>query len=157
MDNQPMDAMDKVILTELVRDGRVSFRDLAERIRLSPTATAERVRRLRESGVISAFRAELDLTALGRPLRAFIDVRLRPGPDHAKLEAGLLRLPAVLSGAHVTGRWDYVLSVACRDVAELDDLVMALPRNHGVVETDTRLLLRELAGSGTDGITQLLS
>jgi Lrp/AsnC family transcriptional regulator, leucine-responsive regulatory protein len=151
-----MDVIDRVILRELVRDGRLSFRDLAERIRLSPTATAERVRRLQESGVISGFRAELDLVALGRPLRAFIDVRLRPGPDHAELEAGLLSLPAVLSGVHVTGRWDYTLTAACRDVAELDELVMALPRSYGVVETDTRLLLRELAGSGSDAITQLL-
>jgi Lrp/AsnC family leucine-responsive transcriptional regulator len=149
-----MDAIDRIILGELVRDGRVSFRDLAERIRLSPTATAERVRRLQESGVISGFQAKLDMTALGRPLRAFIDVRLRPGPDHAGLEAGLLTLPCVLSGVHVTGRWDYTLTVACRDVAELDEVVMALPRDHGVVETDTRLILRELAGS--DSIADLL-
>ncbi|SMD21716.1 Lrp/AsnC family transcriptional regulator [Kibdelosporangium aridum] len=151
-----MDGIDKVILGELVRDGRVSFRDLAERVRLSPTATAERVRKLQESGVISGFRAEVDMTALGRPLKAFIDVRLRPGPDHAELEAALLTLPAVLSGVHVTGRWDYTLTVACRDVAELDELVMALPRSYGVVETNTRLLLRELAGSGAEAVTRLL-
>lgn len=152
-----MDTIDKVIIGELVRDGRISFRDLAERVRLSPTATAERVRRLQESGIISGFRAELDLVALGRPLRAFIDIRLGPGLDHGELEAELLSLPAVLSGAHVTGRWDYALTVACRDVAELDELVMALPRDHGVVETNTRLVLRDLAGSGSDALAALLS
>lgn len=151
-----MDEIDRVILSELVRDGRISFRDLAARIQLSATATAERVRRLQEDGVITRFRADLDLAALGRPLRAFIDVRLRPGPDHAELEATLLHHPAVLSGAHVTGRWDYVLHVACRDVAELDELVMALPTRYGAIETDTRLVLRELAGSGPDAVTQLL-
>ena len=151
-----MDAIDKIILGELVRDGRISFRDLAERVRLSPTATAERVRRLQEAGIISGFRAELDLVALGRPLRAFIDVRLGPGPDHGELEAGLLGLPAVLGGVHVTGRWDYALTVACRDVAELDELLMTLPREYGVAETNTRLLLRDLAGSGVDAVAGLL-
>nr|CEL22617.1 Transcriptional regulator, AsnC family [Kibdelosporangium sp. MJ126-NF4]CTQ89759.1 Transcriptional regulator, AsnC family [Kibdelosporangium sp. MJ126-NF4] len=151
-----MDAIDRTILTELIRDGRLSFRDLAARVRLSPTAAAERVRRLRESGVISGFQAQVDLAALGRPLRAFIDVRLRPGPDHADLEASLLDLPAVLGGVHVTGRWDYTLTVACRDVPELDELVMALPRDHGVVEMNTRLVLRELAGSGPGALTRLL-
>ena len=151
-----MDAIDRIILAELVRDGRLTFRDLADRVRLSPTATAERVRRLTDAGVISGFHAEIGLAALGRPLRAFIDVRLRPGGDHAELEAGLLALPAVLSGVHVTGRWDYTLTVACRDVAELDELVMALPRSHGVVETNTRLQLRELRGSGIDAICDLL-
>lgn len=151
-----MDSIDRTILRELLNDGRMSFRDLADRVRLSPTATAERVRRLQESGVIAHFQATLDLAVLGRPLRAFIDVRLRPGLDHAELEARLLDLPAVLSGAHVTGRWDYMITVACRDVAELDQLVMSLPREHGVIETDTRLVLRDLEGSGVAAIAQLL-
>ena len=150
-----MDAIDRIILGELVRDGRLSFRDLAARVRLSPTATAERVRRLVEDGVIDGFHAAVNLAALGRPLRAFIDVRLGPGADHAELEAGLLALPAVLHGVHVTGRWDYTLTVACRDVADLDELVMALPRSHGAVETNTRLLLRELDGSGIDAVCAL--
>ena len=151
-----MDAIDKVILGELVRDGRISFRDLAERVRLSPTATAERVRRLQDSGTVNGFRAELDLAALGRPLRAFIDVLMRPGLDYRESEVGLLSLPAVLSGVHVTGRWDYALTVACRDVEELDALVMTLPREYGVLELNTRLVLRDLAGSGPDAIAGLL-
>ena len=52
-DNPAMDAIDRTILGELIRDGRLSYRDLAARIRLSPTATAERVRRLTEAGVIA--------------------------------------------------------------------------------------------------------
>ena len=151
-----MDAIDRTILGELIRDGRLSFRDLAARIRLSPTATAERVRRLTESGVLRGCHAEIDLAALGRPLKAFIDVRLRPGSDHAELEAGLLGLPSALSGSHVTGRWDYTLTVACRDVAELDELVMALPRSYGVIETNTRLQLRELKGSGVEALCALV-
>jgi Lrp/AsnC family leucine-responsive transcriptional regulator len=150
-----MDAIDRTILGELIRDGRLSFRDLAARISLSPTATAERVRRLIDAGVIDGFHAEINLAALGRPLQAFIDVRLTPGTDHGELEAGLLALPAVLSGTHVTGRWDYTLAVACRDVAELDELVMALPRGHGVIESDTRVRLRELPGSGVEALAAL--
>ncbi|MFI9384613.1 Lrp/AsnC family transcriptional regulator [Kutzneria sp. NPDC052558] len=150
-----MDAIDRTILGELIRDGRLSFRDLAARVSLSPTATAERVRRLIEAGVIEGFHAEINLAALGRPLQAFIDVRLSPGADHGELEAGLLALPAVLSGTHVTGRWDYTLAVACRDVAELDELVMALPRGHGVVDSDTRVRLRELTGSGVEALAAL--
>ncbi len=152
-----MDAIDRTILGELIRDGRLSFRDLAARVSLSPTATAERVRRLTETGVIAGFHAEINLVALGRPLQAFIDVRLTPGADHHELEAGLLSLPAVLSGTHVAGRWDYTLTVACRDVAELDELVMSLPRGYGVVESDTRLRLRELAGSGVEGLVALVA
>jgi len=152
-----MNAIDRTILGELIRDGRLSFRDLAARVSLSPTAIAERVRRLTEAGVIGGFHAEINLAALGRPLQAFIDVRLSPGADHSELEAGLLGLPAVLSGTHVTGRWDYTLSVACRDVAELDELVMALPRGYGVIESDTRLRLRELMGSGVEALCALVA
>ena len=122
----------------------MSYRELGERVRLSPNAAADRMRRLVRTGVITAFRAEVDFAALGRPLHALIDIRLRPDTEPADAEASIARLPQLIDATHATGRVDYTLRVACRDPADLDELITALNRDVGAGETDTRLILRRL-------------
>jgi Lrp/AsnC family leucine-responsive transcriptional regulator len=139
-----MDHLDHEILRILLVEGRLSYRDLGERVRLSPNAAADRMRRLVRTGVITAFRADVDFAALGRPLHAFIDIRLRPDTEPADAEAAIARLPQLIHATHVTGRVDYTLRVACRDPADLDELITALNRDVGAGETDTRLILRRL-------------
>ncbi len=139
-----MDHIDRDILAILRVDGRISFRDLAGRVQLSPNAAAERVRRLQRAGVITGFTAHLDAEAVGRPLVAMIDIRLRPTVTMAEAEAELRKLPQLVIAAHVTGRSDYVLHVACRDRADMDDLITTLNERVGAVETETRLMLRDI-------------
>jgi Lrp/AsnC family transcriptional regulator, leucine-responsive regulatory protein len=139
-----LDQIDRVILETLREDGRISFRDLAERVQLSPNAAAERVRRLRRTGVITGFTAHIDAEAVGRPLVAMIDIRLRPTVTMAEAEVALRRLPQLVIAAHVTGRSDYLLHVACRDRADMDDLITTLNEQVGAVETETRLMLRDI-------------
>ena len=65
MDSTVIDALDRAIADELRADGRLTWRELGERVGLGPTATADRVRRLEAIGVIRGYRAEVDLSALG--------------------------------------------------------------------------------------------
>ena len=99
--------------------------------------------------MITAFRAELDFAALGRPLHALIDIRLRPDTEPAHAEAAIARLPQLIDATHVTGRVDYTLRVACRDPTDLDELITALNRDVGAGETDTRLILRDSSRNRT--------
>ena len=55
-----MDDIDREILGELTRNGRISFRDLGAAVGLSANAAADRVRRLRTAGVITGFTATVD-------------------------------------------------------------------------------------------------
>src|ERR1700730_4283339 len=110
-----MDDIDRVILSALVKNARASYRELGERVSLSANATAERVRRLRERGVIAGFTTLVDPAAAGRTLVALIDVRLE-GPAHAgRFERLIESLEEIADATHVTGRSDYQLRVACRD------------------------------------------
>ncbi len=137
-----MDATDRAILAELVKNARTSFRELGELVALSANATAERVRRLQERGVIAGFTTIVDPGAAGRTLVALIDIRLR-GPDDAeRCERLLATLEPITEATHVTGRFDYQLRVACRSTDELDALIRTLKTKGGVAETDTRLGLR---------------
>jgi len=70
-----LDDTDWHILTELQRDGRVSFNALGRRVSLSPPAVAERVRRLESLGVITGYRAVIDPAQAGQGVAAFIQMR----------------------------------------------------------------------------------
>lgn len=137
-----MDEIDREILGALVEDARLSYRELGERVSLSANATAERVRRMRERGIIAGFRAIIDPAAAGRTLVALMDVRL-DGPDQSqRFERLVDQLEEVTDCAHVTGRFDYSIRVATHDPSHLDKLIRTLKTKGGVVETDTRIALR---------------
>jgi Lrp/AsnC family leucine-responsive transcriptional regulator len=137
-----VDDIDRAIVGLLINNARMSYRELGEEVALSANATAERVRRLSERGVITGFRAVIDPAAAGRDLVAFIDVRLKGPAVSDGFERLIGGLEDVTDAAHVTGRFDYQLRVACRDATELDALIRTLKTKGGVVETDTRIALR---------------
>jgi Lrp/AsnC family leucine-responsive transcriptional regulator len=139
-----LDAIDRALVDALAVDGRATFRDLGQSVGLSPTATADRVRRLRQNGVIKGFRAVVDAERLGRVVEAAVDVRLAPGADRPTFAAVLRALPAVVEAVHVTGQYDYVLRLFCTGTAELDSVLTALKEKGGVVDSQTRLMLHRI-------------
>lgn len=139
-----MDRIDYELLSALARDGRLSYRELAEQVHLSPNAAAERVRRLLASGTIRHIRASIDPTALGRPLEAQIEVKLQAETAASDFENALRHMPQVVSATLMTGSYDYAVRVACTGRDELVQVTEALRQRSGVRETYTRLVLREV-------------
>ena len=137
-----LDGTDFRILKELVADGRVSFAHLGAAVGLSPHGAADRVRRLREAGVIRAFTAVVDLEQVGRGLGAFIDIRLAPAVDSDSFERRVWRIATIEELLFVTGRFDYQARVACAGPDELDHTVRALRQAAGAAQTETRIVMR---------------
>lgn len=104
------------------------------------------IRRIVASGLIRRFTIDLDLELSGRPIRAFVDARLRRDVTKSEADAALRGVAAVVDAAHVTGRYDYQLTVAARDIADLDRTLTELAEVVGAEETNTRLVLRSLEG-----------
>ncbi len=144
VDSAPMDAIDRDLLTALVHDGRMTYQELARTVRLSANAVAERIRRLKETGLLLGYHAHLDPRVLGRSLRALTDVRLREGVSGAEFESGLRTVPQVVSAAHITGDYDYLLDIACVDPPELEFVVELIKREHGARELRSRIVLRDI-------------
>jgi Lrp/AsnC family leucine-responsive transcriptional regulator len=144
MDSPVIDALDRAILDNLRENARLSWRELGERVGLGPTSTADRVRRLEQLGVLRGYHAEVDLSALGMGLRAITELRLLPDASYDEFEDRLREAPEVLGAFHVTGMLDYVLLLACPDVASLDRLLSSWKPHGGVFESSTRLILRDV-------------
>jgi Lrp/AsnC family transcriptional regulator, leucine-responsive regulatory protein len=142
--NPAFDEIDRKIIRALVADARLSFRDLGERIHLSPNATAERVRRLQEIKVISGFHAKVDRARLGAPLDAYIDIRLRSETSASSFEISAVKISGVMTFAVVTGEFDCRVRVACRDQADLMRLVEELRSGGAIQGTSTTVICREV-------------
>jgi DNA-binding Lrp family transcriptional regulator len=121
-----LDEIDRTLLAALQQDARLPNKTLAARAHLAESSCLARVRRLQERGIIACFRAELDLSALGRPIQALIAIRYRH-TERVRVERfvdDILKLPETLSITHVTGDDDYLLHVAVSDTGQLRRLVL---------------------------------
>lgn len=139
-----LDDRDRRILSALAGNSRISFRELGEVANLSANATAERVQRLVETGVISRFSIEIPAAAMGLSLQAFIDVRLQPGTTMAAFEKSIQRMDSVLEGTVLTGTFDARLRVACSDPEHLNRIIEELRSACGILETSSAIVCRQL-------------
>jgi Lrp/AsnC family transcriptional regulator, leucine-responsive regulatory protein len=149
-----VDATDRQLLRLLVDDGRATYSELGAKVRLSANTVADRVRRLRASGVIRGYHADVDPAALGRSLTMLSDIRLREGVDRSDFERGLSAIPQVVTAQRLTGDYDFQLHLVCIDPAEFETIIDVLKRDHGVRELRSRLLLHEVV-LGPQGLVDL--
>jgi Lrp/AsnC family transcriptional regulator, leucine-responsive regulatory protein len=129
----PLDDIDVQLLTALQADADRTNVELARLVGLSPAATLNRVRRLKESGVIRVISAQLDPAACGFPLQVYITATLaRHDPRSSRLFDDQIRaLPQIIAADNVAGEMDYLLTAVARDVAELQQVLASLATRGG--------------------------
>lgn len=124
-----LDQTDWRIIAELQRDGRLSYNQLGRLVHLSSPATAERVRRLEDAGVITGYHARVDPARAGSPLTAFFQLRCRPDSCLLKTTtAG--ELPEVTEIHKLSGNWCTMLKVRVAGIPHLEGLIERLGK-HG--------------------------
>jgi Lrp/AsnC family transcriptional regulator, leucine-responsive regulatory protein len=117
-----LDATDWAILVELQRDGRLPLTELGRRVSLSASAATERVRRLETAGVITGYRAEVDLEKVGYAVLAVVRLKY-PGNRHERLHRMLQERPQILECLRTTGDDCYTLKVAAASMPHLETIV----------------------------------
>jgi Lrp/AsnC family leucine-responsive transcriptional regulator len=78
-----VDDIDRSLLVALIGDARLSYQQLADQVHLSSNSTADRVRRLRHSGILAGYHAEIDLAVLGYNLHSLTDAKLKEAVDRS--------------------------------------------------------------------------
>ena len=109
--NRAIDRIDRRILGILQRDGRVTNARLAERVNLSASACFERVRRLEKTGIIAAYRGEIAIERIIRPVTVIATVQLGSHDQAAfqRFDAAIKAAPEIVEAVKVSGPFDYVL------------------------------------------------
>ena len=146
VETSALDQLDRRIIDILRGDGRISWRELAERVHLAPSSAADRVRRLEAAGLIRGYQARIDPRALGRDVRAVVDVALPPGVDPAQFEEILRQREEVALAMYVTGPADYTIIVDCAGADGLDAFIRWLKAEGGVARTESKFVLRPVIG-----------
>jgi Lrp/AsnC family leucine-responsive transcriptional regulator len=132
-----MDKFDIAILKAVQKDGRLSNRDLARKVSLSPSPSWRRLRALEEAGVISHYAAVVDRHKVGLSIMGFAHVTLH---DHSsekvrKFDQAIMSAPQVLECHATSGGHDYMLKVVAPDMASYQDFLSEYLLKIGVVRT----------------------
>jgi len=147
MEFTAMDRIDRKILRKLVEQGRSTQFELAEAAALSPSAAARRQKALEEARVISGYRADINLHELGYTATVFVSISLDSQSDEAlaAFEKAVAASPSVLRCHLMSGRDDYLVTVAARSIEDYERIhrqeIATLPR---VARIETAFALREV-------------
>jgi len=121
--NATLDRIDLKILAALQQDGRIPFQRLSELVNLTPRPCLERVRRLEKAGIIKGYTA---IVALPEPRHAVVVLAQVALADHAISQQAftkeLLNTPAVLDCWLVSGTYDFLIRIGCKDMNQYREL-----------------------------------
>ncbi len=146
---EQLDRLDRKILVELQKDGRISNVELARRIGLSATPCLERVKKLERDGYIQGYKAVVDPHKLGAALLVYVEITLtKTSPDVFEDFSKAVRSHDEILECHlVSGNFDFLLKTRVADMAEyrnlLGDILLRLP---AVSESRTYVVMEEVKG-----------
>jgi DNA-binding Lrp family transcriptional regulator len=127
-----MDTIDRAIIRELQRNGRLTNQELSERVHLSPSPCLRRLRRLEEIGAIKGYTALIDQAVYGLPITVFVRVKLdRHSKDAVKtFEDQVKQVEEILECFLMAGDCDYLLRVIVESLPAYEQFVRK--RLHGI-------------------------
>jgi DNA-binding Lrp family transcriptional regulator len=142
-----MDRLDRAIVAELQRDGRLTNLDLASRVGLTPAPCLRRVRRLEEDGIITGYTAIIDQDSIGRGFEVIIHADLA-AKDLATVEAFEDRVAAMSEVAELRrmfGIPDYLIRVQVADLAAYERwLTTQLMGDPAIARVDSRITMKTI-------------
>lgn len=145
-----LDKLDYEIVEQLSRDPELTNRVLAERLRVAESTCAYRRRRLREHGILGRVRLDIDYARLGYGLQAVITVYIN---SHSReiVESflrAMVEAPHVVNVTHLTGRSDFMITVAVQDAHALQHFILDHVTVHRAVRgTETQIIFDSRRGT----------
>ena len=136
-----MDEIDAKILEMLSADATVTATELGMAVGLSIPAVNKRIQKLKKEGTLKRFTILTDSKSVGKPITAYILVVLQAGSE--ALMEYVAEDPDVLECAAITGEYDYIIKVCASGVEALEDKLLCLKRQKGVIKSHTMLSLME--------------
>ncbi|HWA42282.1 MAG TPA: Lrp/AsnC family transcriptional regulator [Hypericibacter adhaerens] len=145
-----IDQIDRKIIAAVQNDGRITTQDLAQKVGLSPSPCARRVRLLEEDGVIKGYTAVIDQKKVGLPISAFASIKLerQREEDLDRFGKAVARWPEVVDCYLMTGRQDYLMRIVVRDLEAYERFLKdKLTRLDNVASIETSFALGQVKRS----------
>jgi Lrp/AsnC family transcriptional regulator, leucine-responsive regulatory protein len=142
---QPLDQINRALLSELSRDGRKTIRALATLVGLSEPAVRDRLDKLSRDGIVTGYRAVVEPEAVGAGTAAFVALRFTSEPGvKAAVNQALEQEPCVLEVHEVAGEDCYLIKVRVNTTVELADALDRFRAIPAVSHTKSTVVLRTL-------------
>ena len=122
MENQ-LDPIDHRILRELTQDARLPFTKLAQKLNVSNTLVHQRVRKLREAGILQQAVYQLNAWELGYQTSAFTQIMLKEATHHRQVERELEKIPEIVECVNIAGRYALLVKIFATDNRHLRDII----------------------------------
>ncbi len=135
-----LDEIDNKILREYLRDARLSYREVARRVRIAVGTVMSRTKRLEAVGVIRSYTAILDHEKLGYDLTAVTEITVSKG-KLVEMETEIAKMPVACAVYDVAGLTDALIIAKFRSREELSDFTKALLAMPFVERTNTHIVL----------------
>lgn len=148
------DSIDRSILQLVQADARLSNKEIATAVNLSPTPCLRRVKLLEQAGYIKRYKAVLDAASLGYSIRAFLGVKRSRSSDREAVSRQIMEIPEVLSCHVVSGEFDLMVEVVARDMDDYARIAIdTIAEMAGVYDLRSTFSIKALK---TDGDLPLL-
>ncbi|MEM0372470.1 MAG: Lrp/AsnC family transcriptional regulator [archaeon] len=135
-----IDELDELILKELRKDCRMSYRKIAEKLKVATGTVQNRIQKMEREKVINGYHADLDYSKLGYNISAIVAMCL--SRDELKeIEEKLGKNPNVFGIFEVTGEFDIFISVRFKKMEELNKFIREELKHPGITKTVTFVVL----------------
>ena len=138
-----MDQIDKKILHILAENATAQTVDISRAVNLSVPATNKRIAKLKKDGTIGGFTVLTDGEKVGKPVTAFILVVLQYAEGVDGFMEFVQNEPDILECYAISGGYDYILKVCARNIKDLEQKLLCVKGQNGVVKSQTMISLME--------------
>ncbi len=144
-----LDEKDKIILELLQQDASLSTYKITQKTGIPQTTALNRVRKLKEEGIIRKYTLDIDWKKLGLNNKALIFVKVDKNAEQkaskvGEIEKKIFKYPLVLNVKRLMGKYDFVIELICKDIEELNDFLVKKIRSlPEIADTETVMVLEE--------------
>ncbi len=138
-----MDKTDKKILKILSENANTSATEISNSVNLSIPAVNKRILRMQKDGIIDFFTIVTNPKMLGKTITAFVFIVMQYGDSIKSLLEYANSDPDVLECYSITGEYDYILKICAKDIESLEEKILRIKNNKGVMKSHTMVSLME--------------
>lgn len=135
-----LDELDLAILTAMHEHQKAGILELSRRTRVARATVQSRIARMEEAGVIASYDPQIDVTAAGFDVEAFVTLEIAQGALDA-VAADLTAIPGVLEAYATTGSSDVLCRIGADSHAGLQNVLLSIDRTNSVVRSHSVIVL----------------